>query len=52
MAELRWLRQLEERNRKLKQLVADLSLDKGHACKTRMAQMDLSGARVRKADVE
>jgi putative transposase len=26
--ELRWLRQLEEENRKLKQLVADLSLDK------------------------
>ena len=28
MAELRRLRQLEEENRKLKQLVADLSLDK------------------------
>jgi len=26
--ELRWLRQLEEENRKLKQLVADPSLDK------------------------
>jgi len=29
VAELRRLRQLEEENRKLKQLVADLSLDKG-----------------------
>jgi len=28
VAELRRLRQLEEENRKLKQLVADLSLDK------------------------
>jgi putative transposase len=28
IAELRWLRVLEEENRKLKQLVADLSLDK------------------------
>ena len=28
VSELRWLRQLEEENRKLKQLVADLSLDK------------------------
>lgn len=28
MSELRRLRQLEEENRKLKQLVADLSLDK------------------------
>ena len=28
VTELRWLRQLEEDNRKLKQLVADLSLDK------------------------
>ena len=29
VAELRRLKQLEEENRKLKQLVADLSLDKG-----------------------
>jgi putative transposase len=28
VAELRWLRQLEEENRKLKQLLADLPLDK------------------------
>ena len=28
VAELRWLKQLEDENRKLKQLVADLSLDK------------------------
>ena len=28
VAELHWLRQLEEENRQLKQLVADLSLDK------------------------
>lgn len=27
IAEIRWLRQLEEENRKLKQLVADLTLD-------------------------
>lgn len=34
VAEVRRLKQLEEENRKLKQLVADLSLEKGTSCKT------------------
>ena len=34
VAEVRRLKQLEEENRKLKQLVADLSLDKRGCCRT------------------